>query len=113
VGFLLSYHRFPSSVEISTVSGFFVGVVLAVGLGLMSGRQEKHEAHLQTLLGGVLLTLPFVRWWGSLESLNDQTAVWALDISFLLAAIIFLWLSTARKQVKSMVRNTSHVEVSP
>lgn len=99
IGFLMSYARYPISVESWTINGFLIGTTLSFAIGLLVQNQVKRNHAFQQLLGLSLLSMPLLRYltseqgWVTLIS-NGNAVVVSLDISFLIAGSICLLIST-------------------
>lgn len=118
IGFLLSYVHYPQWVESWTVNGFFIGVVISFVAGALFHHADKRDAGFQLLLGISLLGLPLMRRLMAESNWQDllaqgNTAVVALDASFLIAGCAFLLLSSGLWQQKkfSKEKNTLATEV--
>lgn len=110
IGFILSYARYPAGVEHWTINGFFIGVALSFVLGFSRLDAKKRDRLFQQLTGLSLLSLPFIRYWASgagwsTQLANGDSAVVALDISFLISGIILLCLSAGWLQQKLFAKD--------
>jgi len=99
MGFLMSYSVVTRSVEAWTVNGFLIGVALSFVVGFLYKSSERRERTFQQITGLQLISLSLIHTvssgqnWSELLA-NHHGSVVALNITFLIAGMILLFLST-------------------
>lgn len=103
LGFLLAYSKAPELIEDWTINSFLIGALFSIVLGLVIKGKSLRRMYFQWVLGLSLICLPLLRnvttdqTWADLISTNNISVV-ALDITFLIAGIVFLYLGSGLKK---------------
>jgi uncharacterized iron-regulated membrane protein len=101
-GFILTYSHNTELVEVWTINGFLIGVVLSFIIGLSLSTSEKSKEVLQIILGTGLILLPIIRALSHQTIIGDVNVL-ALDMSLIISGTVLFIIS--RKSNKDFLKD--------